>query len=91
MHVHLRVSLHSLLSLGRPGLWLQTFWLYAKHKHLTEEVVLSREPEGSRDEAQVGHKTWKTSTEYEVGKSKRRFGFVVSFFERQMFLLNSLS
>lgn len=50
---------------------------------------MSHEPEGSRDEARVGHKTWKKSTEYEVGKSERWFGFVVSFFERQMFL-NSL-
>lgn len=30
--------------MGCPGLWLQTFWLYAQHKHLTKEVVLSHEP-----------------------------------------------
>lgn len=34
--------------IGRPGLWLQTFWLYVQHKHLTKKVVLSHEPEDWR-------------------------------------------
>lgn len=38
--------------IGRPQLWLQTLWLYVQHRHLAQEVVLSRGSKGgSRDKA----------------------------------------